>query len=170
YGNIADYVQFRRMVWASQRGDANMPKVSTWFRNLDGSAGGRRRSSHAPDSDDDDSDIEIAQERQSYQCPLTLRTFVEPYTSTVCPHSFEKDAIQDYICKGSRQGRKVRGAAARARDRAEEHEDGEEDSEDGDMVDADADEGVAVKNERRGAMRRRGRGKVVALSDEEDED
>ncbi|KAI5842630.1 zinc-finger of the MIZ type in Nse subunit-domain-containing protein [Morchella snyderi] len=200
YGTVAEYLQFRRMVWASQRGDANMPRVSTWFQHLEGSGRRGGRPSHAPDESDSDSDIEIAQERQSYQCPLTLRTFSEPYTSTVCPHSFEKEAIQDYIRRGARhQGvscpvpgcsqkltlatvrldalllRKVRSAAARERDRAAELVDGGGDSADEGMVDvddADADAGgVEVKNERRrgGVIMKRGRGKVVALSDEDDD-
>jgi E3 SUMO-protein ligase NSE2 len=47
--------------------------------------------------DDDDGDIEIDRERISLKCPLTLLPFQDPVTSTRCPHSFERQAIEDMI-------------------------------------------------------------------------
>lgn len=188
YAEIAEYVQFRKMVWNAQNGEAQMPKPSTWFLHLEG---GRRKSQAAEDPDSD-SDLEIAQERQSYSCPLTLCTFVEPFTSTVCPHSFERTAIEDYIKKASGNvscpvpgcskmltldtvrrdqvlERNVKKAAQRAARRREE-DDGEEDDDDS-MADADESpqKKVKVKNER-GKKRTGGRARVMDIDSDEDDD
>lgn len=69
-----------------------LPHARTWF------------SSGTSDAQDDESDIEIAQERQSYRCPLTLRPFEDPVRSTVCPHAFEKEAIEDMIRRSAVNG------------------------------------------------------------------
>lgn len=52
------------------------------------------RSTPEPESD---SDIEIESARQSYNCPITLRPFSSPVTSSLCPHSFEETAIVPMI-------------------------------------------------------------------------
>ena len=65
----------------------------------------RRRSRQAtfaeipgpPGKDEEDSDVEIASERISLKCPITLLPFKDPLSSTKCPHSFEKDAILDML-------------------------------------------------------------------------
>lgn len=69
-----------------------MPRANTWFTHLEG-----RRKSQAHLDVEEDSDIEIAQEKQSYACPLTLRPLEHPVTSTLCPHSYEKSAVEDYL-------------------------------------------------------------------------
>lgn len=43
--------------------------------------------------DEPDSDLEIASEHVRIKCPITFRPFENPWKSTKCPHSFEKDAI-----------------------------------------------------------------------------
>lgn len=134
-----------------------MPRANTWFTHLEG----RRKSQAYPD-EDEDSDLEIAQEKQSYQCPLTMKIFETPVTSTVCPHSYEKLAIEDYLKQsGGKAGcpvtgcsqtltlavlepdpvlkRDVRRATARDQRRRQEEEDNGEDlgseDEDEDMED-----------------------------------
>jgi hypothetical protein len=42
-------------------------------------------------------EIAIERERISLKCPLTLLPFTDPVTSTKCPHSFERQAIEDMI-------------------------------------------------------------------------
>lgn len=137
-----------------------MPKPNTWFLHLEG-----RRKSQAHLDDDQDSDIEIAQEKQSYKCPLTLRRFEHPLTSTVCPHSFERAAVEDFLktsggsascpVPGCSQkltlavlgpdpvlGRDAKRAAQRAQKRRQEEEDGGEvlDGEEGEGEDDDDDD------------------------------
>lgn len=94
YTQADGYVKFRRYLWNAQHVDQvnNMPRANTWFTHLEG-----RRKSQAHLDVDDDSDIEIAQEKQSYACPLTLRPLEHPVTSTLCPHSYEKAAVEDYL-------------------------------------------------------------------------
>ncbi|PWY78301.1 hypothetical protein BO70DRAFT_293938 [Aspergillus heteromorphus CBS 117.55] len=60
-------------------------------------------SSAAPDNnaDDSDDDIAIERERISLKCPLTLLPFTSPVTSTKCPHSFEREAIFSMIAGSS---------------------------------------------------------------------
>ncbi|KAL7276213.1 hypothetical protein RUND412_000798 [Rhizina undulata] len=90
YGNVKEYVDFRRMLWDSQHPNEPMPNVRHWFdvqsSNQEGAA-----------DEAEDSELEIAQEKQSFNCPLTLKMFEHPVTSTICPHSFEKAAIFEMI-------------------------------------------------------------------------
>lgn len=51
--------------------------------------------------DDDDDDIQIAREKRSFRCPLSLAVIREPYTCGLCKHSFEKSAITEYIRGGN---------------------------------------------------------------------
>ena len=53
------------------------------------------------EEEEEEEELEIASERISLKCPLTLLTFQEPVTSTKCPHSFEKQAILDMISHSS---------------------------------------------------------------------
>ena len=50
---------------------------------------------------DSESDIEVAGEKISLKCPLTLLPMQEPLTSTKCPHSFEGEAILDMISRSN---------------------------------------------------------------------
>lgn len=167
-----------------------MPRANTWFTHLEG----RRKSQAYPD-DDEDSDLEIAQEKQSYQCPLTMKMFETPVTSTVCPHSYEKSAIEHYLkSSGGKAGcpvtgcsqtltlaelkpdpvlkRDVKRATAIAqRVRQEEEDKGEDlenEDEDEDMEDVDnlQSKQVEVKSER---MKRLGKMVIDAESDEDDD-
>ncbi|CUS12237.1 unnamed protein product [Tuber aestivum] len=93
YTNSPEYLDFRRSYWEARNPEVPLPPTRTWFPS--GTSGTQ---------DDDESDIEIAQERQSYKCPLTLRPFEDPVRSTICPHAFEKEAIEDMIKRSAVNG------------------------------------------------------------------
>ena len=46
---------------------------------------------------DSDDDVVIEGEKQVLKCPLTLQFFRVPYSNDICPHTFERDAIINYI-------------------------------------------------------------------------
>ncbi|KAL9094885.1 MAG: hypothetical protein Q9165_002834 [Trypethelium subeluteriae] len=125
YANHKDYIEFRELVHDAQNPDSGgeRPNRAAWFSDRAGSpAPGitRRtaaRTSHGSgngdgegDSDSDSSDIAIARERISTKCPLTLREFEDPVTSTHCPHSFERSAILSLIKDARDQSGSSRGA------------------------------------------------------------
>lgn len=166
-----------------------MPRANTWFTHLEG----RRKSQAYPD-DDEDSDLEIAQEKQSYQCPLTMRIFETPVTSTVCPHSYEKLAIEDYLKQsGGKAGcpvtgcsqtltlavlepdpvlkRDVRRARARDQRRRQEEEDNGQDlgseDEDEDMEGVDD---LPLKQKVKSERTKRLENMVIDTESEEDDD
>ncbi|KAF2453774.1 zinc-finger of the MIZ type in Nse subunit-domain-containing protein [Lineolata rhizophorae] len=118
-----DYVNFRRVIWDSQHhigpdGEmAAMPPRSTWFRDrgspAPGVTGSQQDGAEGHD-EDDDMDIEVARERISTKCPLTLQELVDPVTSRKCPHTFERSAIMNMI---NSSGMRAGGSHARgARD------------------------------------------------------
>ncbi|OJJ45471.1 hypothetical protein ASPZODRAFT_69562 [Penicilliopsis zonata CBS 506.65] len=98
------YIGFYRIVHESKHPSDEIPPVpnaSTWFAHVEESvptsnARRTRRNQQETDSDDD-SEIAIEREKTSLTCPLTLRTYVDPVSSSKCPHSFERSAIQDMI-------------------------------------------------------------------------
>ena len=49
------------------------------------------------DVEDEDTELQMVSENVSCKCPLTLVWFKEPMTSTKCPHSFEREAIEGLI-------------------------------------------------------------------------
>ncbi|KAF9889411.1 mRNA cap guanine-N7 methyltransferase [Aspergillus nanangensis] len=116
YSTNNAYVGFYRMIHEAQHpGDdiPPLPHASTWFSHLEDQSSTssspstsqperpsgrtrqqqRNRSASPADSDD----IAIERERISHKCPLTLLPFQDPVTSTKCPHSFERDAIESMI-------------------------------------------------------------------------
>ncbi|KAJ9376118.1 hypothetical protein DTO063F5_8961 [Paecilomyces variotii] len=110
YSTNNDYVGFYRIVHdAKHPGDdiPPLPHPSTWFSHLeDPSTAARgassparrtRRGRNRSASPAGSEDIAIERERISLRCPLTLLTFKDPVTSTKCPHSFERQAIEDMI-------------------------------------------------------------------------
>jgi hypothetical protein len=100
YAEHNEYVGFKSSVHSGRHGDeVPLPPASKWFRDgrgspMPGTAPG------APGEESDDDDIAIARESISTKCPLTLREFVDPVTSTICPHSFEKSAINEMLGRG----------------------------------------------------------------------
>lgn len=71
--------------------------------------GQRARSASPADSDD----IAIERERISLKCPLTLLPFRDPVTSTKCPHSFEREAIEGMIASSATTAPAPAGSRAR---------------------------------------------------------
>ena len=63
-------------------------------------AAARRRrlanNTNSTENDDDDDDIQMTGVISSLKCPLTLKTFKEPYSNHVCNHTFEKSAILEF--------------------------------------------------------------------------
>lgn len=57
---------------------------------------------------DEDDDIQIAREKRSFRCPLSLAVMREPFTCRLCKHSFEKSAITEIIKGGNGRGRVAR--------------------------------------------------------------
>jgi len=85
YAANNDYIAFRRILHdATHPGDdaPPLPHASTWFPSLNPAT-----------ASSDDEDIQIASEKRSIRCPLTLLPMRSPLSSTKCPHAFEKEAI-----------------------------------------------------------------------------
>jgi E3 SUMO-protein ligase NSE2 len=104
YANSNEYAGFYRTVYDAKNPGENAPPIphaSLWFAeeedpdSLPPSRSQARQGRQA--EDDEDSDVEIASERVSLKCPITLLPFKDPLTSVKCPHSFEKDAILDML-------------------------------------------------------------------------
>ncbi|ROW13498.1 hypothetical protein VPNG_04460 [Cytospora leucostoma] len=78
-----------------------LPDATKWF-DQDGRPrhgtreDGRRRGGDDGEEDSDD-DIQIAREKRSFKCPLSLGTMKEPYTCRLCKHSFDRSSIFEYI-------------------------------------------------------------------------
>ena len=116
YASHNDYVEFKKVLHeASHPGDdaPPLPRPSTWFadeahtKDVKNEATGRDRvkgkaktgrgTTRTTSVDESDEDIQIAAERKSIRCPLTLQPMKEPISSTKCPHSFERSAIFEML-------------------------------------------------------------------------
>lgn len=86
-----DYIGFKRLWWdAAHAVDGKpLPDASRWFTG--NHAGGD------DEEDDDEEDLVIAEEHISIYCPLSMVVMEEPYTSTVCKHTFNKPAIVQFL-------------------------------------------------------------------------
>ncbi|GME46952.1 Chromosomal organization and DNA repair protein [Neofusicoccum parvum] len=96
YSEHNDYISFKKSVYDGQYLDGKGPGVpdpSRWFTSTGAPAPGITEAR----GDDSDDDIAIAGERISTKCPLTLQELKDPLTSTKCPHTFERYAIQSYL-------------------------------------------------------------------------
>ncbi|TVY88091.1 E3 SUMO-protein ligase [Lachnellula willkommii] len=104
--DVNDFRLFKQVVHDAQHPSDDAPPVPharTWFPEdnaTQGSSSRRRRNnttdntSNAGDSDDD---IVIQRATTNLRCPFTMGIFVEPFTSNKCKHTFEKEAILNYI-------------------------------------------------------------------------
>lgn len=101
YANSNEYTGFYRTVYDAKNPGENAPPIphaSLWFaEEEDPDRLPPPRSQAGQVEDEEDSDVEIASERVSLKCPITLLPFKDPLTSTKCPHSFEKEAILDML-------------------------------------------------------------------------
>ena len=107
YSQHNDYIGFKKIVHDAKHPGADappLPNASTWFPNesQDPTRSTQEETRHSDtNNDNDESDVEVASERISIKCPLTLLPMRDPLTSTKCPHSFEKDAILDMISRST---------------------------------------------------------------------
>ncbi|KAI0968128.1 zinc-finger of the MIZ type in Nse subunit-domain-containing protein [Xylaria arbuscula] len=83
-----DYIGFKRLWWdAVHAVDGKpLPDASRWFARND-----------ADEEDDEEEDLVIAEEHISIYCPLSMVVMEQPYTSTVCKHTFNRPAIVQFL-------------------------------------------------------------------------
>jgi len=94
YGLNNDYVSFKR-TWHDAlhpEDQVPLPDASTWF-----DAQGRPTKAVAPQPDQDDEELVVQREVIDIRCQLSLKIFNEPYTSRICPHTFEKSDILSFL-------------------------------------------------------------------------
>lgn len=94
--------------------DIPLPDATRWF-DRDGrpkletrrdEQGGEADRGEDQDGDEEEEDeIQIAREKRSFRCPLSLAVIQEPFTCRLCKHSFEQSAITEYIKGGNGRGR-----------------------------------------------------------------
>ncbi|KAJ7069884.1 zinc-finger of the MIZ type in Nse subunit-domain-containing protein [Mycena amicta] len=90
YAKNEDYTSFKQAVWEAQKPGEAMPPITVLVDHEDG------------DDSDDDDDIVIGGATQDFKCPLMMTTLNDPYTSTVCKHSFSRNAITEFFNNSSR--------------------------------------------------------------------
>ncbi|KAI1131106.1 zinc-finger of the MIZ type in Nse subunit-domain-containing protein [Nemania abortiva] len=86
-----DYIGFKRLWWdAVHSVDGKpLPDASRWFAGND--AGGDE------EEEDQEEDLILAEEHVSIYCPLTMVIMEEPYTNSVCKHTFNRPAIVQFL-------------------------------------------------------------------------
>jgi hypothetical protein len=96
YARNNEYRDFKRIVHDAKYGDGGpvLGHEDTWFTEMGSPAHGI---THTQRGDFDNDDIIMDKATISTRCPLTFQQFKEPYTSTKCPHTFEKNAIVEMI-------------------------------------------------------------------------
>ena len=117
YSTNNAYTSFKRLVHDAQTKNMDeappLPNPATWFPDQatsaptsqsQGATTATFRSNTSNPSfmqqdanNDSESDIEVAGEKISLKCPVTLLPMQDPLTSTKCPHSFESEAILGMI-------------------------------------------------------------------------
>lgn len=96
YSRNNDYVGFYKTVFDAKNPGENpppLPHADFWFADEEGRAEEAIRAEIGSGEENQDSELEIASERVRIKCPITFQPFRNPWKSTKCPHSFEKDAI-----------------------------------------------------------------------------
>ena len=105
YASNNDYIGFRKVLHDAQHAGEEdnappMPHASTWFPSSPNTTNDPHNAATTA-ADASDEDIQVASEKRSLRCPITLRPMREPVSSTKCPHSFEKAAIHDMLSASS---------------------------------------------------------------------
>ncbi|KAG7009642.1 hypothetical protein G7Y79_00002g007570 [Physcia stellaris] len=105
YASNNDYIGFRKVLHDAQHAGEEdnappMPHASTWFPSSRNTTHDSHNATTTA-ADASDEDIQVASEKRSLRCPITLRPMREPISSTKCPHSFEKAAIHDMLSASS---------------------------------------------------------------------
>ncbi|ROW08275.1 hypothetical protein VMCG_03153 [Cytospora schulzeri] len=108
------YIDFKRSWHQGLYPDEEIPvpDATKWF-DQDGRPRHLTREDSRQNGGDDgeedsDDDIQIAREKRSFTCPLSLSVMKEPYTCRLCKHSFERRFIVEYI-----KGPNMRGHTAK---------------------------------------------------------
>ncbi|GAA5841482.1 hypothetical protein JCM11251_007156 [Rhodosporidiobolus azoricus] len=79
------YKAYIDYVWDALTGGAGIPNLKKFLPRDDA------------DEDESDDEIEVGAQQANFQCPLTLGDLEDPYTSTLCPHSFSGPAIKELL-------------------------------------------------------------------------
>ncbi|BGP15139.1 hypothetical protein JCM10213_005400 [Rhodosporidiobolus nylandii] len=80
-----EYRAHLEVLWENLTSGAGVPNVKRFIPRED------------DDEEDSDEEIEIGAQQGNFVCPITLAAFEDPYTSTICPHSFSGDAIKEMV-------------------------------------------------------------------------
>jgi hypothetical protein len=101
YARNNDYRDFKRTLHDAKFGDDGpvLGHEDTWFTESGSPAPGITDMAQQGEFGDDD-DIVVDKAKISTRCPITFQQFKEPYSSTKCPHTFEKNAILDMVRQG----------------------------------------------------------------------
>lgn len=104
------YIDFKRSWHQGLYPDEEIPvpDATKWF-DQDGRPRHMTREDSRQNGGDDgkedsDDDIQIAREKRSFTCPLSLSVMKEPYTCRLCKHSFERRFIVEYIKGPNKRG------------------------------------------------------------------
>ncbi|KAI1411067.1 zinc-finger of the MIZ type in Nse subunit-domain-containing protein [Hypoxylon sp. FL1857] len=182
YGVNNDYIGFKRLWHDAVHGADGkpLPDASKWF-----SANG------GDDGEDDDDDLIVAEEHLDIHCPLSMAIMQDPYTSTVCKHTFERDSIVQFLrtkpsgracCPQTGCNKDVTiddfhpdpVMLRRIKRRLAMERDDDDDDEEEEVVDGDGDSEMKIKPGRKIKSEREDRGKgrrvVEEIEDDEDED
>ena len=103
-----DYIEFKRQWHMGLYGaDAVVPDAKRWFTREGqpvfnyGHSGDHAPRNGGGEEDeemaDEDEELVIEREKVSTRCPLSLQEMKEPYTNTVCKHTFERSAILEFF-------------------------------------------------------------------------
>lgn len=98
YASHNDYVLFKRTLHDAQHpeGDATLPHRSAWFGPDGQPVLSKIGETDAP-GDEEDDELQVAGEKRTFRCPLSLQIIAEPYSNNKCKHTFEKTAIIGFI-------------------------------------------------------------------------
>ncbi|RBQ90780.1 hypothetical protein VDGD_05571 [Verticillium dahliae] len=110
-----DYAAFKKLWHDATLGDQDvpLPDPARWF-DRDGNPvasarGGARRGAggdgHDGDGADEDDDLVIEGEIQSFICPLSLQPLTQPFSNNKCSHTFQKESIQAWFAEMRNQER-----------------------------------------------------------------
>lgn len=109
-----NYVEFKKSWHQGLYPDEEVPvpDATKWF-DQDGrprhvTREARRQNGGDGGEEDSDDDIQIAREKRSFKCPLSLGTMKEPYTCRLCKHSFERRFIVEYIKGPNNRGHEAK--------------------------------------------------------------
>jgi hypothetical protein len=96
YASNNDYITFKRTMHDAQNPDDSrpLPHATAWF-GPDGQPVLPKVGEVAVD--DGEEELQITGGKLDTRCPLSMTELTEPYTSKRCKHSFQKDAILEFI-------------------------------------------------------------------------